>query len=100
MKLSTDRDSGPSPSDDEKTLGHGELLPDPDAHLSPEERAAIVRSICPKPLHPFIIPDSLANYSDVGPQTPLETRPPSDPVALPSLSYQLLRSNKHRQCQT
>lgn len=55
MKLSTehvDSDSGHSPSDDEKklgatqgeleSLGHGELPPDPDAHLSPEERAAIV----------------------------------------------------------
>ena len=59
MKLSAekiDNDSGHSPpSDDEKTLGvgqaefqnlgHGELLPDPDAHLSLEERAAIVCSI-------------------------------------------------------
>ena len=55
MKLSTehvDSDSGRSPSDDEKnlgvkpgefeSLGHGELPPDPDVHLSPEERAAIV----------------------------------------------------------
>ncbi|KAL8719729.1 MAG: hypothetical protein Q9225_003299 [Loekoesia sp. 1 TL-2023] len=48
-----DSDSGHSPSDDEKkvgveaggfeTLGHGELPPDPDADLSPEERAKIVR---------------------------------------------------------
>lgn len=57
MKLSTehiDSDSGRSPSDDEKRLGakegavetpgYGELLPNPDAHLSPEERAAIVYS--------------------------------------------------------
>ena len=57
MKLSNehvDSDSGRSPSDDEKnlgakqggleSLGNGELPPDPDAHLSPEERAAIVRS--------------------------------------------------------
>ena len=55
MKLSSeivDNDSAHSPSDDEKTLrvgqgafqnlGHGELLPDPDAHLSLEERAAMV----------------------------------------------------------
>ena len=55
MKLSPehiDSDSGHSPSDDEKrvgvkpgefeTLGHGQLPPDPDAHLSLEERAAIV----------------------------------------------------------
>ena len=55
MKLSSeiiDNDSAHSPSDDEKTgqgafqnLGHGELPPDPDAHLSLEERAAIVCSI-------------------------------------------------------
>lgn len=58
MKLSTehiDSDSGHSPSDDEKriavgqgefeALGPGELLPDPDAHLSPEERAAIDRKL-------------------------------------------------------
>ena len=58
MKNSTDHidsDSGHSPSDDEKrvgvgqgefeTLGHGQLPPDPDAHLSPEERAAIVGSL-------------------------------------------------------
>lgn len=52
-----DSDSGQSPSDDEKkvgversgvepdgleTLGHGELLPDPDAGLSEEEKARIV----------------------------------------------------------
>ena len=63
MTASTDRvdsDSALSPSDDEKrvglkrgdfeTLGHGQLPPDPDAHLSPEERAAIVCSIHPEPL--------------------------------------------------
>ena len=62
MTTSTDRvdsDSGHSPSDDEKrvgvkrgefeTLGHSQLPPDPDAHLSPEERAAIVGGICPEP---------------------------------------------------
>ncbi|KAL8899833.1 MAG: hypothetical protein Q9207_005999 [Kuettlingeria erythrocarpa] len=48
-----DSDSGRSPSDDEKkvgivaggleSLGHGELPPDPDAGLSEEERARIVR---------------------------------------------------------
>ena len=52
-----DSDSAHSPSDDEKkirvrqgqldTLGHGQLPPDPDAHLSLEERAAIVCSDCP-----------------------------------------------------
>ncbi|CAF9908538.1 MAG: hypothetical protein ALECFALPRED_004668 [Alectoria fallacina] len=54
MKLSTehiDSDSRRSPSDDEKrlsakegdfeALGHGGLPPDPDAHLSAEEKAAI-----------------------------------------------------------
>ena len=55
-----DSDSGHSPIDDKErvgvkqgefeTLGHGQLPPDPDAHLSPEERAAIVCSICPEPL--------------------------------------------------
>ena len=62
MTTSSDRvdsDSGHSPSDDEKrlgvkpgefeTLGHGQLPPDPDAHLSPEERAAIVCGIRPEP---------------------------------------------------
>lgn len=60
MAISTDHvdsDSAHSPSDDEKkigltqgefhTLGHGQLPPDPDAHLSLEERAAIVRCDCP-----------------------------------------------------
>ena len=52
-----DSDSGHSPSDDEKrvggaqgefeTLGGGQLPPDPDAHLSAEERAAIVCCKCP-----------------------------------------------------
>jgi len=41
-----DADSGRTPSDDEKTVGvdgtYGELPPDPDAHLSDEERARIV----------------------------------------------------------
>ena len=63
MATSSDRvdsDSGHSPSDDEKkfglsqggfeTPGHGQLPPDPDAHLSPEERAAIVCSIRAQPL--------------------------------------------------
>ena len=58
MKLSSekiDNDSAHSPSDDEKTLpvgqgafqnlGYGELPPDPDAHLSLEERAAIVCNV-------------------------------------------------------
>ena len=59
-----DSDSGHSPSYDEKkvgvqqgeieTLGHGQLPPDPDAHLSPEERAAIVCSIQPTSPHPSI----------------------------------------------
>ncbi len=50
-----DSDSGHSPADDEKklgmehgeyeTLGHDQLPPDPDAHLSPEERAAIDRKL-------------------------------------------------------
>lgn len=66
MKLSTehiDSDSGHSPSDDEKriavgqgefeALGPGELLPDPDAHLSPEERAAIVCSFDHRPFNPL-----------------------------------------------
>ncbi len=68
MKISTehiDNDSGHSPSDDDnrlgvkqggfETLGHGELPPDPDAHLSSEERAAIVCSVdCQSP-HSFIL---------------------------------------------
>ena len=41
-----DADSGRTPSDDEKRVGvdatYGELPPDPDAHLSNEERARIV----------------------------------------------------------
>lgn len=58
MKLSTehiDSDSGHSPSDDEKrvgvkqgdfeTLGHGQLPPDPDAHLSAEEKVVIDRKL-------------------------------------------------------
>ena len=59
-----DSDSGHSPSDDEKgvgvrqggfeTLGHGQLPPDPDAHLSPEERAAIVCNLRPEPLYASI----------------------------------------------
>ena len=46
-------DSGRSPSDDEKQVGdsggafqkpgHSDLPPDPDANLSPEEKAKIVR---------------------------------------------------------
>lgn len=53
MKLSPehiDDDSAHSPSDDEKRVGATQgdfdtlahLPPDPDAHLSPEEKAAIV----------------------------------------------------------
>ena len=74
MKLSSeiiDNDSAHSPSDDEKTLrvgqgafqnlGHGELPPDPDAHLSLEERAAIVCGI-----H-LISPSLMANQSLQGP---------------------------------
>ena len=49
----TDSDSGRSPSDDEKAIGHGhisnahgeELPPDPDEHLSPEEKAKIVSEL-------------------------------------------------------
>lgn len=49
----TDSDSGRSPSDDEKAIGHGhiyhahgdEVPPDPDEHLSPEEKAKIVSEI-------------------------------------------------------
>lgn len=54
-----DSDSGHSPIDNEKhigvkpgefeTLDRGELPPDPDSHLSEEERAAIVH---PPYLHP------------------------------------------------
>jgi hypothetical protein len=47
-----DSDSGRSPSDDEKAIGHGhiahphaDLPPDPDEHLSPEEKAKIVSSL-------------------------------------------------------
>ena len=67
MTISTDHldtDSAHSPSDDEKKLGvkqgqfetleHGQFLPDPDAHLSLEERAAIVCSHCPKSSYPGI----------------------------------------------
>lgn len=80
MKLSTehiDSDSGRSPSDDERrlgvkegefeTLGHGELLPDLDAHLSPEERAVIVCSISPRLLYPFVFRVAMANAPHVGP---------------------------------
>ena len=82
MKLSTehiDSDSRRSPSDDEQrlgakeqvfeTLGHGGLPPDPDAHLSVEERAAIVCSHCPRPAYPFISPVSMADFLRVGQQT-------------------------------
>ena len=49
----TDSDSGRSPSDDEKAIGHvhmsnahgDELPPDPDEHLSPEEKAKIVSQV-------------------------------------------------------
>lgn len=73
MRLSTehiDSDNGRSPSDDEKKLGvkqgeleylgHGELPPDPDAHLSPEERAAIVCSNRGKP--PYLSLPVLSRY--------------------------------------
>ena len=59
-KARKDSDSDHSPIDDKETLGekqgeletlgHGQLPPDPDAHLSPEERAAIVCSIRPQSL--------------------------------------------------
>ena len=95
MTTSTDRvdsDSGHSPSDDEKrvgvkhgdfeTLGHGQLPPDPDAHLSPEERAAIVCSIGPQPLCSSISWVSMAKFPPrTGSQTPLETRPPPGKTA-------------------
>lgn len=79
MKLSTehiDSDSRRSPSDDEKrlsakegdfeALGHGGLPPDPDAHLSAEEKAAIVCSHCPRPSYPFISRVSMADFLRVG----------------------------------
>ena len=55
MSLQKHPDSDSVPSDDEKkvigvrhgefeTLGHGELLPDPDAGLNEAEKAAIVRT--------------------------------------------------------
>lgn len=54
----TDSDSGRSPSDDEKVIGHGhvsnthrgELPPDPDEHLSPEEKAKIVSQLIAYPV--------------------------------------------------
>ena len=57
--VAADTDSGRSPSDDEKAIGHvaykdHELPPDPDAHLSPEEKAAIVGRC----YHPSLIPSS------------------------------------------
>lgn len=86
MKPSTehiDSDSGRSPSGDEKTIGveqgaletrgDGELPPDPDAHLSPEERAAIVCSIHDRPPKSFILQVFMADHCLVGPQTSLET---------------------------
>ena len=40
----------------------------------------------------------MADYPHVGPQTPPETRHPPDPLALPALSYKLLRPNEHWKC--
>jgi hypothetical protein len=47
-RAAADSDSGRSPSDDEKAIGRDkisgidELPPDPDEHLTPEEKAEIV----------------------------------------------------------
>lgn len=110
MKLSTepvDSDSGHSPSDDEKKAGVGQgdsealedggLPPDPDAHLSPEERAAIVRSIFADPFHPMS--NYVTNRSHIGPQTPVETGPPLDTMALPPISDIVPRSHQYRKRQ-
>lgn len=101
-----DSDSNRSPSDDEKhtDLKPGQLerggdnavlLPDPDAGLSEAERKAIVRFASCRPLHlnPLL-------KMNTGPQTPLETRHPPDPLALPPLPHLLPRPHQHRQCQT
>lgn len=84
FKDHVDSDSAHSPSDDERkisvrqgqfdTLGHGQLPPDPDAHLSLEERAAIVCSDFPDLLPIDITP--WLKYPRIGPQAPLENRPP------------------------
>lgn len=129
MKLSTehiDSDSAErSPSDDEKrvgvdqgkleTLGHGQLLPDQDAHLSTEERAAIVCTTHNRPPSSLILRVPMADYPHQGPQASPETRPPPgnfrsssseeltlmllDSLVMPPLLNFLLRSNQHRQCQ-
>lgn len=107
MRLSTehiDSNSGRSPSDDVKeeelNLGDAEFLSDPDANLSPEERAAIVCSICPTPPYPSISRVEVADTLHLGSQTPLEARCSPNPLALPPLFNILLRPYQHRQCQT
>lgn len=98
MKLSTDHhdsDSTHSPLDDNEkvvgverggfeTLGRGQLPPDPDYGLSEEEKARIVsvpRCSRPSP--------ASATHCSSGSQTPTETRPALDPLALSPLSHRL-----------
>lgn len=94
-------DTSPSSDADEKNLGSESLHPDglppdPDAHLSDEERAKIV-------YFPFLAKCSrIQRYQNLtrpsGPSPPLETRHPSDPLALPPLPHLLPRPQQHRQC--
>jgi hypothetical protein len=67
-----DSDSGRSPSDDEKAIGHGhfsnadghDLPPDPDEHLSPEERAKIVSYLVTSPAQ-YLISSSITNSKHI-----------------------------------
>jgi hypothetical protein len=117
-----DSDSGRNPSDEEKRAGiigdiaaQDGLPPDPDAHLSPEERAKIVSSLhiyCPVRTYQTAILTPCAT----GSKAPLEARSHAHPLAVSALprevssnhsldvitsliESQLPRSNKYWQCE-
>jgi hypothetical protein len=69
-----------------------ENLPDPDAGLSDEERAA---QVCPS----LSFVTLLANAT-IGSQTALETRPKAHPMAFILVPHLLPRPHQHWQCES
>lgn len=88
-----DSDSANSPTGNGK-IRHVplEAIPDPDDRLSAEERAKIVL--------PLVRLASRVQLTvNSGSQTPMETRPQIDTMALPALPRVFPGSYQHRQCQ-
>lgn len=87
VATTNDSDSGRTPSDHEKAIGYGkhlshtDLPPDPDEHLSPEEKAAIVSQPCsPLPISSvYTRKFTKLTYSTSSAQFKLSTKSLSDP---------------------